>query len=55
MAKRTEAYSPADRSVALRDLTVGDLLREAEADSPEVVGSVAGVRGVDRRWTFAEM
>ncbi len=55
MAKLTEAYWPADRSVALRDLTVGELLREAAADSPDVVGLVAGVPGVDRRWTFAGM
>ena len=55
MAKMTESYWPADRSVALRDLTVGDLLREAAKDSPDVVGLVAGVPGVDRRWTFAEM
>jgi len=55
MAKLTEAYWPADRSVALRNLTVGALLREAAADSPDVVGLVAGVPGVDRRWTFAEM
>src|SRR5579863_2719575 len=55
MAKLMEAYWPADRSVVLRDLTVGDLLREAATDSPDVVGLVAGVPGVDRRWTFAEM
>jgi fatty-acyl-CoA synthase len=53
--KLTESYWPADRSVPLRDLTVGELLREAASDSPDVVGLVAGVPGVDRRWTFAEM
>ncbi len=51
----TESFWPADGSVPLRDLTVGDLLREAAQDSPDVVGLVAGVPGVDRRWTFAEM
>jgi len=55
MPKLTESYWPADRSVPLRDLTVGDLLREAAKDSPDVVGLVAGVPGVDRRWTFAEV
>jgi len=55
MAKLTESYWPADRSVALRDVTVGDLLREAATDSPDVVALVAGVPGVDRRWTFAEL
>ncbi len=51
----TESFWPADGSVPLRDLTVGDLLREAAHDSPAVVGLVAGVPGVDRRWTFSEM
>ena len=55
MSTLKESYWPADTSVPLRDLTVGDLLREAAADSPDVVGLVAGVPGVDRRWTFAEM
>ena len=55
MTKLTESYWPADQSVPLRDLTVGDLLREAAKDSPDVVGLVAGVPGVDRRWTFAEV
>ena len=55
MSKLTESYWPADRSVPLRDLTIGDLLREAAGDSPSVTGLVAGVPGVDRRWTFAQM
>jgi fatty-acyl-CoA synthase len=55
MAKLTESYWPADQSVPLRDLTVGDLLREAAKDSPDVVGLVGGVPGVDRRWTFAQV
>ena len=55
MPKLTKSYWPADTSVPLRDLTVGDLLREAATDSPDVVGLVAGIPGDDRRWTFAEM
>src|SRR6478672_5831909 len=55
MAKLTESYWPADRTVPLRDLTVGELLREAARDSRDVVGLVAGIPGVDRRWTFGEM
>jgi fatty-acyl-CoA synthase len=55
MPKLTTSYWPADTSVPLRDLTVGDLLREAATDSPDVVGLVAGIPGDDRRWTFAEM
>ena len=55
MTTLENSYWPADPSVPLRDLTVGDLLREAAADSPDKVGLVAGVPGVDRRWTFSEM
>src|SRR4051794_21857648 len=55
MDQLTTSYWPADASVALRDLTVGDMLREAAKDSPNEVALVAGVPGVDRRWTFAEM
>ncbi len=55
MTKLVDSYSPADHSVPLRDLTVGDALRNAAADSPDMVGLVAGIPGVDRRWIFAEM
>jgi fatty-acyl-CoA synthase len=55
MAELTESYWPADESFALRDLTVGDLLREAAKDSPDELAMVSGVPGEDRRWTFAEM
>ena len=55
MTKLADSYWPADRSVPLRDLTVGALLREAATDSPDVIGLVAGIPGDDRRWTFAEM
>lgn len=51
----TESYWPADRSVTLQNLTVGDLLRQAANDSPDRTAMVAGVPGVDRRWTFAEL
>jgi fatty-acyl-CoA synthase len=49
----TQAYWPADTSVPLCDLTVGELLREAAAEAPEALALVAGARGDDRRWTFA--
>ncbi|MBV8986581.1 MAG: AMP-binding protein [Acidimicrobiia bacterium] len=55
MATLTEAYWPADTSVPLRNLTVGDLLREAAADSPDAVALVAGVPDDDRRWTFGDV
>src|SRR5262245_13138908 len=55
MGELTSSYWPADASVALRDLTVGDMLREAAKDSADALALVAGVPGVDRRWTFAEM
>jgi acyl-CoA synthetase (AMP-forming)/AMP-acid ligase II len=50
-----ESYWPADASVRLDDLTVGDLLRQAAADSGGRTGLVAGAPGDARRWTFAEM
>jgi len=52
---RSEAYWPADRSVPLRDTTVGSLLREAALDAPDRVGLIAGAPGDLRRWTFAEL
>jgi fatty-acyl-CoA synthase len=55
MTGLTEAYWSADTSVPLRNLTVGELLREAAADSPDAVGLVAGAPGDSRRWTFAEL
>ena len=55
MGELLEAYWPADTSSALRDLTVGDLLREVAANAPNAVGLVAGAPGDDRRWTFAEL
>jgi len=51
----SEAYWPADDSISVRDLTVGDLLREAAADAPDRTGLVAGAPGDDRRWTFGEL
>ena len=51
----TESFWPADTSVALREMTVGSMLREAVADSPDGVALVSGVPGDDRRWTFAEL
>jgi fatty-acyl-CoA synthase len=55
MGELTESYWPADASFALRNLTVGQLLREAAKDSPDELALVAGVPGDDRRWTFSEM
>jgi fatty-acyl-CoA synthase len=55
MTELTESYWPADASFALRDLTVGELLREAAKDSREELAMVSGVPGDDRRWTFAEL
>jgi fatty-acyl-CoA synthase len=55
VSRLTESHWPSDESVGLRDLTVGDLLREAASDSPDREGLVAGVPGIERRWSFAEM
>jgi acyl-CoA synthetase (AMP-forming)/AMP-acid ligase II len=53
----TVADWPADTSVALVDLTVGDALREAAAAAPDTTALVEGA--VDpagrRRWSFAEL
>jgi fatty-acyl-CoA synthase len=51
----SEAYWPADTSIAIREVTVGDLLREAALEAPDRPGLVAGTPGDDRRWTFAEL
>ena len=51
----TEAYWPADTSVSLRNQTVGDVLREAAADSADRTALISGVPGEDRRWSFAEL
>ena len=48
-----EAYWPADESAEVRDITVGDLIREAAADAPDATAMIAGAPGDDRRWTFA--
>jgi fatty-acyl-CoA synthase len=51
----TQAYWPADTSVPVRDITVGDLLREAAAGASDAVALIAGAPGDTRRWTFAEV
>ena len=53
----SESYWPADTSVAVRDLTVGGLLREAAAAAPDRTAVVEGVadRAARRRWTYAEL
>jgi fatty-acyl-CoA synthase len=55
MTGLSEAYWPADTTEPLRNLTVGDLLREAAAGSPDALALVAGAPGDSRRWTFAEL
>lgn len=51
----TESYWPAEASAELRDITVGDMLREAATHSPDAAALVSGVPGDDRRWTFAQL
>jgi len=55
VTKLIESYWPADTSAEIRDITVGDLLREAARDAPDATGLVAGVPGDERRWTFAAL
>ena len=53
----TTSYWPADTSVPVLELTVGDILREAAAVMPEQVVLIAGMPQPSdrRRWTFAQM
>ena len=53
----TTSYWPADTSEPVLETTVGDVLREAAAQAPDVIALVEG--GPDpekrRRWTYAEL
>ena len=49
------SYVAADTSSPLLETTVGGLLREAAADSPDRIALVEGVPGSRRRWTYAEL
>lgn len=51
------AHWRADDRVAIVDLTVGDLLRRAASEAPDVVALVEGVKNPQerRRWTYAEL
>jgi fatty-acyl-CoA synthase len=53
----TAAHWPADTSEPVRETTVGGVLREAAADSPDGLAMVAGLPDPAdrRRWTFAEL
>jgi fatty-acyl-CoA synthase len=49
------SYVPADASSPLRESTVGGILREAAAETPDHVALIEGVAGSRRRWTYAEL
>jgi len=53
----TESYLPADTSQPVLETTVGGVLRQAAADSPDSLALVAGVPDAEARrsWTFAEL
>ncbi len=53
----TESYVPADVSAPVFESTVGSVLREAAADSPDLLALIDGVENADERrtWTFAEL
>jgi fatty-acyl-CoA synthase len=53
----TNSYWEADRSEAVLDTTIGDLLRRAAAEVPGRLALVEGVPERDRRrtWTYAEL
>jgi fatty-acyl-CoA synthase len=58
MTRLTEAYWPADESIAIEESTVGSALRAAAAEHGDRTALVEGTPGRPedrRRWTFAEM
>jgi fatty-acyl-CoA synthase len=52
----TESYCPAEQGDAVRDATLGELLREAAAAVPDRLALVDGVEDPSARqeWTYAE-
>jgi fatty-acyl-CoA synthase len=57
MKRLTKSYWPAADGPAVRDVTLGDLLREAAATVPDRVALVDGVEdpAARRSWTYAEL
>ncbi|MGY1690745.1 AMP-binding protein [Geodermatophilus sp. SYSU D01105] len=52
----TTAYWPAERTEAVQEQTVGDLLRSAAERAPDTTALVEGVTGPDRRrWSYGEL
>ena len=54
-AARTVSHWAPDGSIALREVSLGALLREAADAVPERVALVEGVAGDRRRWTYREL
>ena len=56
-ARLSDSFWPADRSEPLLETTLGDLLRQCAAETPDRVAFVEGVRSptVRRRWTYREL
>jgi acyl-CoA synthetase (AMP-forming)/AMP-acid ligase II len=57
MALPVSAEWPAERSQEILDMTIGDLLREAAADSPATIALVEGSAdpSARRRWSYGEL
>lgn len=61
MSKNTAAgdtllsFIPADVSVPIHDITIGDLLRQAASQTPDAVALTDGAASGSRRWTYAEL
>ena len=53
----SDSYVAADRSVELREISVGGVLREAAADVPDSIALINGSAdpAQRRRWTYAEL
>ena len=53
----TLSHTTGQGTPQVRDVTIGDLLREAAAQTPDRIALIEGIAdaGARRQWTFAEM
>ena len=53
----TISHTTGQDTPTVRDLTIGDLLREAVAETPDRIALIEGIPdpGGRRQWTFTEM
>ena len=55
----TTSYAIGESTPPVRDITIGDLLREAADAAPDQLGLIEGIPLTDgaarRKWTYAEL